>query len=177
MAEDLDLKDEYDQNAYFKYKRHEADAFKILFSGNYKKSMALRQLRFTAEQAVPLLDKEQLNGVVDHLKKSLISRRKHSLRFRYAPLQHRRRLIQHIIDSANLQARDEEKTEEFEDADMTAGKATFPRFLEDIELCVAQAEHLWRRVAEGLMHMSTASIRLLPPPRAKTALLTTVHAT
>lgn len=56
---------------------------------------------------------------------------------------------------------------------MTAGKATFLRFLEDIELYVAQAEHLWQRVAEGLMHMSTASIRLLPPPRAKTALLTT----
>lgn len=45
---------------------------------------------------------------------------------------------------------------------MTAGKATFLRFLEDIELYVAQAEHLWQRVAEGLMHMSTASIRLLP---------------
>lgn len=115
MTEDLDLKDEYNQNAYFKYKRYEADPFKILFSGNYKRSMTLRQLRFAAEQAVPLLDKEQLNGVVDHLKKSLISRRKHSLRFRYAPLQHRRGhdfwsgLIQHIIDSANLQAPDEKK--------------------------------------------------------------------
>jgi hypothetical protein len=68
MAEGLHLEDEYDPNAYVK--RHEAAAFDILFSGNYEDSMTLRQLRSAAEQAVPLLGKETLNEIIDHLKKS-----------------------------------------------------------------------------------------------------------
>ncbi|KAI1685649.1 hypothetical protein KJE20_03614 [Pyrenophora tritici-repentis] len=164
MSEGFSSKDEYNQNGCFQYKWHEANAFKILLSGTYKRSMTLRQLHLAAEEAAPKLDKKQLSVVIHHLKESLALRQNYSLRFRHAPLQHRRGhdfwsgLIQHIIDFANPHAPDEERTEEFEDVDMTAGKATFLRFLEDIESCVAQAEDLWRRVAKGKAHISTASI-------------------
>jgi hypothetical protein len=54
---------------------------------------------------------------------------------------------------------EQEHHERLEDADISADKAIFLRFLEDIELCIAQAEALWKRVAAGKMHLSTASMR------------------
>jgi hypothetical protein len=171
MAEQHSLQDEHNGTEYFKYKKHEADAFKNLFPGVPYRTWTLKKLRLAAEQVIPSLDKKQRNTVIDHLKQSLLSRQKHSLRFRYAPLRERHghgfwfQLIQHIVDISNSEVAEQELNEELGDADVSVNNADFSRFLEDVELCVAQAEALWRIVKVGEMHLSTAATRLYPLQR------------
>lgn len=57
---------------------------------------------------------------------------------------------------------EQKKVEELEDVNIPV--TIFLRFLEDVEMCVAQVEALWKRVAAGEMRLATASMRsyLLP---------------
>lgn len=183
MAEQFKVDGEYNNNnnEYFKYKYHEAKAFEILFTDDtLDKPTTLKQFRLAAERVVPLRDKRELDTAIDHLKQSLLSRQKHSQRFHYAPLRQRHghdfwsQLIQHIISLIQPEATEQEQNEEIEDANISADAATFLRFLEDIELCVAQAEALWRRVAAKEMHLSTASMCLYPLSCIKIGFLTYV---
>jgi hypothetical protein len=77
------------QQRVLQYKKHEADAFKIIFRDTSYKTWRLEWILHNAKQTVPSLDKKQLNAVIDHLKQASELRKKHSLRYQHAPLQER----------------------------------------------------------------------------------------
>jgi hypothetical protein len=111
MAEGSSL---VNSNAYYKYKKHEADAFKIIFRDTSYKTWRLEWILHNAKQTVPSLDKKQLNAVIDHLKQASELRKKHSLRYQHAPLQERTghdywsQLIKKITDVANSKAAEDQ---------------------------------------------------------------------
>jgi hypothetical protein len=216
MAEQLNFSDEHNNNEYYCYKKHEESALQILIPAKATETWSVADIYRAAEQAVPLLSKEQLSTVVDHLQKSIRSRKSFSLRFRFAPKQKRTghdywaAMIGRLIKLAGPEAAvvvahdqrrlgkltstgsfvapqiptldvfedgkqclgdhpaEQEQFEEPEEANISAAEAIFLRFLEDIELCVAQAEALWKRVVAGEMYLATASMRLYSLPRVET---------
>ena len=62
---------------------------------------------------------------------------------------------------------EQEQTAELGNDSSSVNQALLLCFLEDIELCVAQAHALWQRVAAEEVHFSTASLRVYLLTRAK----------
>ncbi|KAH8695859.1 hypothetical protein GQ44DRAFT_694804 [Phaeosphaeriaceae sp. PMI808] len=156
--------DKYSSNEYFKYKSDEACAFEILFPNEDYKNWTCRQFSYAAVEAVPLLDETQLRKVIDHLEQSSKARRKHSIRFRYAPSQRREGhdfwlcQVEHIISLAKHQATVLPQIELLGEHNMSVNESSFLSFLEDVEFLVLQAEALWQRVATRDMHFWVASM-------------------
>jgi hypothetical protein len=188
----------YNNNDYSIYKKHEEDAFDILFLGEPYKKWSVKSLRIAAKQVVQSPNNRKLNTVVEHLKQSLKLRKNFSLGYSYAPLRQRighaawsKRVLQYIIDLINSESTrqkqtvglgnnctlankvtvpeptEQEQTAEQGNDNSSVDEANFLCFLEDIELCVAQAYALWQRVAAGEVHLSTASLRVYLLKRAK----------
>jgi hypothetical protein len=180
MAEEFSLGD---SNEYFRYKKHDKDAFGILLPAKSYKDWRVKILLREVIQVVPELDKTQLNAVIHHLEQSSKLREKLSSRFRYAPLQQQNghsgweQVIQHVINLANSEAAKEQVEElqattilateaaedqirEIQATTISVTEATFLCFLEDIESCINHAEALWQRVAARKVPLSTASTRL-----------------
>lgn len=149
-------------NEYFKYKKDEADGFAILFPSAPYQEWKLTHLREAAKLAFPSLEPAQQNAVIKCFERSSEGRRSYASRFRYAPRIYQAghdfwmKLLQYII-SLGCPAAAESSIESHKDSAISVNEASFVRFLEDIELCVTQAETLWRRVAEGILPLSTAS--------------------
>lgn len=169
-----------DVNNYFWHKQYEKWAFDILFPGEDHKTWTSREVRLAAQHRAAALEETDRKKVFDYLKESASSREKYRSRFKYAPFQQQRghdnwvKLIQYIssLISLDIAAEPLEEPEDkfsdasakqtviLEDTDISANGAAFLRFLEDVELCVGQAEALWQCVKEKKLLISTASMRL-----------------